>query len=151
MKWSDVLERLIALRVERGLNQVQLAERLGWAKQTLNNIEAGRRWSENKLDLEALSKWAAELDHTLVFELVPKGWQVTVTPTPLDDLWAALSEEDREHLARLARVLPQLPRASRAAMMNEVREWEADLFGDRAPHHVNGEAPEHDVRARQRG
>lgn len=132
MQWSEIPQQLRAWRKDMGLTQDAVAERLGISKQHVSNIETGAR----SLPPELLGPWVELLGRKLVQEIVPVSWQVVVEPPEISRLtgaWSHLSGEEREVLERLARVLPRMPRAARAALANEVREWERDLLEGEEP------------------
>lgn len=158
MKWSDLLERLVALRKERRLSQAALAEKLGSSKQWLNNVEAGRRWNESSVNFERLARWASELDHEIVVELVPRGWVVTSAPAARGALWSALTDDDRQLVEKLARVLPHLDSVARRGLIALLDSYEDSLADSQSngspgalPLAAEPEDPPYGRRSRHRG
>jgi transcriptional regulator with XRE-family HTH domain len=82
-----------------GMNQTDLAERMGVGRAQVSNIFRDR--SATKLPRAAA--WADALGHRLVLRLVPKKSEPQIEA--ITDLAVALSSKDLEYLYRLARVL----------------------------------------------
>ena len=69
MPYSPIVEKLRALRIARGLTQLQVAEAIGQTKASISQYEGGKR----RPTLEALALWADALDYVLIVDLVPDG------------------------------------------------------------------------------
>jgi DNA-binding Xre family transcriptional regulator len=63
-------QKLSALRVERGMTQAQLADRLGVSQPHIAKLEAGRA---KNIELHTLCRWATALGAKLTVDVVPKG------------------------------------------------------------------------------
>ena len=61
-------QKLTALRIERGMTQAQLAERLGVSQPHVAKLETGRA---NNLELRTLCRWATALRAKLAVDVVP--------------------------------------------------------------------------------
>lgn len=64
-------QKLTALRLERGMTQAQLAERLGVSQPHVAKLETGRA---NNLELRTLCRWATALGARLTIDVVPDGF-----------------------------------------------------------------------------
>lgn len=85
-------------RKYRGLSQEKLAERLGWYKGDISNLEKGKR----RYNQDVLEQLADAL------ELPRPGYLVMVDPTDPNgiwSLWEEASEGERLDIIRLAKVV----------------------------------------------
>jgi transcriptional regulator with XRE-family HTH domain len=60
----EIGERIRVLRERAGISQAELGRRLGWARQTVSQVEAGERplrWREMEVIARALETGVAEL------------------------------------------------------------------------------------------
>lgn len=97
--------RIAALRAARGLDQTELARRIGISQPSMSNIESGKT---QRLRGDTLAGLCRELHvHP---DVILKGTAARTTESTLMEsevlgLWRALTPQDQEHLLAVARAL----------------------------------------------
>lgn len=119
MKYREIGYRIAIAREEAGLNQKDLAERLGISQATLSNYEKGKR----RVYLPQLQKIADELGRPLDYFLQP------IDPSTEPGKTASNHNEVTE-LLQIMSELNDLPREERKSVVDYIRWLKAKREGE---------------------
>lgn len=119
MKYREIGYRIAIAREEAGLNQKDLAERLGISQATLSNYEKGKR----RVYLPQLQKIADELGRPLDYFLQPIDPSTEPGKT-------ALNHNEVTELLQIMSELNDLPREERKSVVDYIRWLKAKREGE---------------------
>lgn len=119
MKYREIGYRIAIAREEAGLNQKDLAERLGISQATLSNYEKGKR----RIYLPQLQNIAEELGRPLEYFLQPIDPE-TETNKPVSN------HNEVTELLQIMSELNELPREERKSVVDYIRWLKAKREGE---------------------
>ncbi len=118
MKYREIGYRIAIAREEVGLNQKELAERLGISQATLSNYEKGKR----RIYLPQLQKIAEALGRPLDYFLQPID--------PVVEPAKSATHNEVAELLQIMSELNDLPREDRKSVMDFIRWLKAKRKGE---------------------
>jgi len=118
VKYREIGYRIAIAREEAGLNQKELAERLGISQATLSNYEKGKR----RIYLPQLQKIAEALGRPLDYFLQPIDPVIEPTQTA--------GHNEVAELLQIMSELNDLPREERKSVMDFIRWLKAKRKGE---------------------
>ncbi len=119
MKYREIGYRITIAREEAGLNQKDLAERLGISQATLSNYEKGKR----RVYLPQLQKIAEELGRPLDYFLQPIDPKIE--PTKYSS-----NQNEVAELLQIMSELNDLPREERKSVVDYIRWLKSKREGE---------------------
>lgn len=127
VKYEQLISKLVSARNDQGLQQQELAEKLGVKKQNVNNWEKLR----SRPKLEVLSQWVTILNMTFVVEVTDDP--DFVQAQELNKLLKGLPEERKTWVLRFAHLAYTMSNGDFRMIRAMLRELETETEADHGP------------------